>query len=84
MIERRRRVQASIRPDQHRERVLNAIESIAHDEAGRRTTDKLSNVPAIGRMIQTMALSPSGAGTKLCFHYSIAPEAPIETVNLNR
>ncbi len=47
---------------------------VAYDEERRRATDRLSHVPIIDRMIQTMEAEASGGGTRFSFYYALAPE----------
>ena len=50
---------------------------VAYDGKGRRFTDRLSNVPVIGKMIQTGEAKPSASGTKFTLYYSIDPRSPM-------
>jgi uncharacterized protein YndB with AHSA1/START domain len=50
---------------------------VAYDGRGRRFTDRLSNVPVVGQMLQTGEAKPSAAGTKFTLYYSLKPGVPI-------
>jgi len=49
---------------------------VAYDARGRRFTDRLSNVPEIGKMIQTLEAKPSASGTTFTLYYCIDPAVP--------
>lgn len=44
---------------------------VAYDGAGRRWTDRLSHVPFVDKMLQTLEAKPSGSGTKFTLYYSV-------------
>jgi uncharacterized protein YndB with AHSA1/START domain len=50
---------------------------VAYDGPGRRFTDRLSHVPFVEKMIQTMTANPSGAGTKFTLFYALEPGNPV-------
>jgi uncharacterized protein YndB with AHSA1/START domain len=50
---------------------------VAYDGSGRRLTDRLSKVPVVEQMIQTIEAKPSGAGTTFTIYYSLKPGVPI-------
>jgi hypothetical protein len=50
---------------------------VAYDGENRRLTDRLSNVPTIGKMMQTLEAKPSAAGTKFTLYYSLDPAVPV-------
>jgi len=53
---------------------------VAHDESGRRATDRLWNVPFVKEMYQTWEAKPLAIGTKFSFHYALRPGAPIDGI----
>ena len=50
---------------------------VAHDEVGRRATDRLTGVPVVGRMLQTWEAKASGDGTRFAFYFTLQPETEI-------
>jgi hypothetical protein len=50
---------------------------VAFDEAGRRCTDRLWNVPLVNELYQTWEAEPSALGTKFSFYYALTPRLPI-------
>jgi len=46
---------------------------VAYDEANHRATDRLTGVPAIERMLQTLEARASGSGTRFTVYYSTRP-----------
>ncbi len=62
----------------HGDNVMMVHYRVAYDEGSRRITDKLSNVLAVERMLQTVEVEPCGTGSKLNLYYSIRPGVPIE------
>jgi len=58
---------------------------MAYDGSGRRLTDRLSHVPVVEQMLQTLEAKPSAAGTKFTFYYSLKPGGPVtdeQTISL--
>jgi len=53
---------------------------VAYDGRGRRFTDRLSNVPVVGKMIQTGQAKPSASGTTFTLCYSFDPAVPMTDV----
>ncbi len=43
---------------------------VAYDEANHRSTDRLTGVPVVERMLQTLEARASGTGTRFSFYYS--------------
>lgn len=54
---------------------------VAYDAGGRRVSDRLSHVPVVGQMLQTIEAKPSATGTKFTIYYSVKPGVPLADEN---
>jgi uncharacterized protein YndB with AHSA1/START domain len=54
---------------------------VAYDGSGRRVTDRLSHVPVVEQMLQTIEAKPSVTGTKFTIYYSLRPAVPTTDEN---
>jgi uncharacterized protein YndB with AHSA1/START domain len=57
---------------------------VAYDDVNRRATDRLTGVPVIERMLQTVEAKPSGSGTRFTFYYSTKPGVSITDEQVRR
>ncbi len=48
------------------------------DQAGRRITDRLWNVPFVHQMYQTCEVRPSGTGSRATLYYALRPGVPMD------
>lgn len=54
---------------------------VAYDAGGRRLTDRLSHVPVVEQMLQTIEAKPSATGTTFTIYYSVKPGVPLTDEN---